>query len=114
MMSPDLTRLLEAIDTTEQHAAQVHREDCLYLAYSLDPENPDPTWECDCGVPDRIRRRCAVDRDLVGEARFAIERRTSGGQDAEALHACEVVVWNMVLDGLAEGYGLSDHQEGEE
>jgi hypothetical protein len=56
-------QVLAAIDRAERKAGDVHDERCDYL-----PEYEcwhTGTWPCDCGEPDRIRRRCTADRRIV-------------------------------------------------
>jgi hypothetical protein len=93
------TQVLAAIDQAERDAPLVHRENCAYLAYLLDPNDPNPTWPCDCGEPDRIRRRCAADRRTVETWLKTVKNPFVGS-----------VLTPMppyFIRNLAEGYGIT-------
>jgi hypothetical protein len=101
------TRLLTAIEETERLAG--YRDD----DWRTDPDS----WhtrscgygqgelmdDCGCEVPAAVLRRCAADRTLVEIAAHSL---TAPGSKAAATLA------RIVIRQLAEGYGLSDREEG--
>jgi len=62
VVTDDLARrVLAAVDRVEQGAHEVHRESCWSVSYVGVTQGA----ACDCGEPDRIRRRCAADRRIL-------------------------------------------------
>jgi hypothetical protein len=116
------SRLLAAIEETEQRADEIHHFDCRRVDTAL-PRAVRREEKCTCGEPDRIRRQCARDRGVVTVERAAREHLTAVLAEAEGDPWSSSVVmgakrsagtWREVLVMTAHPYGLSDHQEGEE
>lgn len=61
-------RVLAAIDETEQNRWRVHDQECDFGGHTTDiTDLTVPSAVCDCSEPDRIARRCAADRETVGQ-----------------------------------------------
>jgi hypothetical protein len=113
-MTDLVSRLLEAIAEAERIAPDVHHSDCqkVHLAYAMSADHRD---RCTCGQPDRIRRRCAEDRAMVGvyhgaasQLRDLIAETEGDPWASSAVMASKrsLKVWGEVVQMTAVGYGL--------
>lgn len=102
-MDDPFSRLLEAIAVEERRADDIHTLNCDRVLGSISGNVND---SCDCGEPDRVLRRCAADRRMVKLWQVFHD----AGNASTDMH----IAADQFLRHLAEGYGLSDHQEGEE
>lgn len=132
-MTDLVSPLLEAIGETERLALaaspapwranaehdEVDAEDDITVCYGFALSGPQLRATVDHIVlhdPSSVLRRCAGDRELVGMCRAAVnqfERKAWENDEQRAQIVGAYTMAFMALTHLAEGYGLSDHQEGD-
>ena len=114
-MTDLVSRLLEAIEQAERlakfededgrtHPDSWHTRSCGYGQGEL-------MEDCDCEVSSSVLRRCAADRKIVEFWSLAYSK-FSDFPHPEWDRIRSNARWT--IRKIAEGYGLSDHQEGEE
>ena len=110
-MDDPSSRLLAAIEETEREAPWVHHKSCASFPVEDDPV----TYDCDCGVPASVLRRCAADKrqvDLHWNNQGYCSRCFTGSYEEEGSGGYPYTVLQFEsfpckpLRLLAEAYGL--------